>query len=68
MNTCSIICDDGWFVKAPTYAEAKQLSIKLLVDKVGEIDEVEAENLFDHDVRVGIIQIIHRKKGTVSVH
>lgn len=67
MNTCRIICDDGWFIKAPTYAEAHALCIDMLVEKV-EISEEEAEALFDHDTSRGIIQIIHHVKGTHSVH
>jgi hypothetical protein len=68
VNTCSIICDDGWFIKAPTYAEAKALAIDHLVSFIGEIDEIEAEALFDHDIGRGIIQIIHRTRGTHNVH
>lgn len=68
MNVCRIICDDGWFVKAPTFAEAKAVVIKMLVENVGEIDEIEAEALFEHDTERGIIQILHRTKGTHNVH
>lgn len=68
MNVCRIICNDGWFIKAPTYAEARALAIDYLVNNVGEIDEIEAEALFDHDTSNGIIQILHHKKGTHNVH
>jgi hypothetical protein len=68
VNICKIICDDGWFVKAPTYAEAHSLVIKMLIENVGEIDEVEAQALFEHDTDRGIIQIIHRTKGTHREH
>lgn len=68
MNTCTIICDDGWYINAPTYAEAKALAIDLLVTSVGEINEEEAEALFAHDTARGIIQILHHMKGTHRVH
>jgi hypothetical protein len=68
LNTCSIISDDGWFIKAPTYAEAHALAIDYLINMVGEIDEEEADALFMHDTDRGIIQILHINKGTHNVH